>query len=459
MCGIVGVAGNIGIKGDKALKTLLILDSLRGVDSTGIAAIGRDGDARVVKSIGNPFELLEHRMFQPALNRSNRAIIGHNRFATQGGVNRKNAHPFEFDSLVGVHNGTLRNKHKLADSAQFQVDSENLYHHIDKHGLKDALKDLDGAWSLVWWDNTTDSLNFLRNKERPMWITKSSDNEMMFWASEKWMLEVALTREGIKPQEIIETVEDMHYSFDINQKAEISKPFIRHMPSGFKPFVHVPFQGHQQGNGKWSATQSTSTTTQTGTNAQTTLKLVPPVEEKKSNSGEQSSTATRSFYVNSKSIVLELLDEQTDTHGAKFLPCFDSLMPYNKVRLYFKPGDPIRNWAGRTITADIKDIKLHKKEGTYYKVNRDSVKEVEIVDVTSFEELIQQDEVIDFNAPILNHRGKEISPEQFNITYGCCDCCSGLVDPDKKFKFTQNGGAICHECAADKEVCKYISLM
>ena len=32
MCGIVGVAGNIGPKADKAFKTLLILDSVRGID-------------------------------------------------------------------------------------------------------------------------------------------------------------------------------------------------------------------------------------------------------------------------------------------------------------------------------------------------------------------------------------------------------------------------------------------
>lgn len=39
MCGLVGVAGEITMASEKVLRTLLILDSLRGEDSTGIASI------------------------------------------------------------------------------------------------------------------------------------------------------------------------------------------------------------------------------------------------------------------------------------------------------------------------------------------------------------------------------------------------------------------------------------
>ena len=253
MCGLIGVAGDITIKLERTMRTLLILDSLRGDDSTGIAAVPRIGETIVAKELGGPFDLFDSKKFKSALTKSNRAIIGHNRFATSGGVSKSTAHPFDFDTLVGVHNGTLRNKWKLEDAKDFTVDSENLFHHIEKKGLRDALDTVDGAYALVWWDKLNDTLNFLRNKERPMWIAATKDGKALVWASEKWMMEVACSREGVDLAEIHSTTHDMHYSLYIPPSGEISKPKIvlqeaREIIVQNTPYYSIYVNGNKQKN-------------------------------------------------------------------------------------------------------------------------------------------------------------------------------------------------------------------
>src|SRR5690606_8536689 len=111
MCGLVGVAGNITSVSDKIFRTLLILDTVRGEHSTGVAAVRRNTEeVYLAKQLGNPFELFNDKRYDTAINSINKVIIGHNRFATRGAVNKANAHPFENDLVVGAHNGTLDNK-------------------------------------------------------------------------------------------------------------------------------------------------------------------------------------------------------------------------------------------------------------------------------------------------------------------------------------------------------------
>jgi len=181
MCGLVGVAGEVNITAEKAFRNLLILDSLRGEDSTGIASIKKvDGNVLVAKALGDPFQLFDTKVFDRAVRGTSKAILGHNRYATTGAVTARNAHPFEFNSLVGVHNGTLTNKWSLEDHKDFSVDSENLYHHIEKKGLRNAMDVANGAWALVWWDKIEETLNFLRNKERPLFFCYNESNTSLF---------------------------------------------------------------------------------------------------------------------------------------------------------------------------------------------------------------------------------------------------------------------------------------
>lgn len=458
MCGIVGVAGKLNNKTDKALKTLLVLDAVRGIDSTGIAAVHRDGEVKVVKQLGNPYELFDTRGFAPAINKMNRVVIGHNRFATQGEVNRKNAHPFEFDTLVGVHNGTLRNKWKLLDANLFKVDSENLYYHIEHEGLDSFLEIVDGAYALVWWDKVNEELNFLRNKERPMWCVKSIDGEVLFWASERWMIEIAAGREDIKLGEFHPMMEDMHYRIPINKDGVMEKPIVSLAQAKFVP---PPVFQQQQ---KWSAHGGADSKKATSTK---TLTLVPTTAATEKKSDIQSSTASKRGYVNSKGLAIELMALCVDSQGATYISCYDANEPLVKLRMYYnKKDDEITKRLGDVVLADIKDIQIHRTEGTFYKVARNSVKEVPkvVLDIAAITKAIvagtldEEDEASD-EVLVKDHRGNMISEEQFAVTYGTCASCTGFVDPAKKHRFCTNGEAVCDVCLSDPETAKYLPLV
>ena len=69
LCGIVVVAGESTKQNHNVLETLLILDQLRGIDSTGIAAIPRgDFDVNIAKEVGNAFDLMGTKGYFNAMN-------------------------------------------------------------------------------------------------------------------------------------------------------------------------------------------------------------------------------------------------------------------------------------------------------------------------------------------------------------------------------------------------------
>jgi hypothetical protein len=193
MCGLVGIAGDLSYSDETNMKRLLILDYFRGPHSTGLAA--------VAKAAVNPIDLFDMQKFKDALNYSKaKAFIGHNRLATQGQVNNINAHPFEVGSVVGAHNGTLetRDKWALEDAIgeKFDVDSHALIASIDMFGITETIDMLHegrdsqkGAWALTWYDGDAKTLNFLRNRHRPLWYAWAKDFKRIFWASQWEMID------------------------------------------------------------------------------------------------------------------------------------------------------------------------------------------------------------------------------------------------------------------------------
>ena len=201
-------------------ELLLHLDTIRGHHSTGVASVKGEGDWDLVKKKGVPWDLFDSKQYSTMMAGFSYALIGHNRAATKGKVNAINAHPFEFQDVVGAHNGTLRGQHRLPDHTQFEVDSENIFHAIQRDGLNDTLAVLDGAFALTYWDKRTEDLVLLRNNERTLYFCYSQDRKTVFWASEAWMLSVALSRNNIKYTEITDVTECVIHRFKFDRTAK-----------------------------------------------------------------------------------------------------------------------------------------------------------------------------------------------------------------------------------------------
>jgi len=219
-------------------EDLLVIDSLRGVDSVGVASIDTFNRTFVHKKAMYPHDYLDSKGYQRILTRVNRVLIGHNRWATKGGISNNSAHPFDFNNVVGAHNGTLRQQYLLPDSADFEIDSENIFYSIDKDGIDETYSKIAGAAALVYWDKEQLSLNFIRNSERPLFYCFEKDRKAIFWASEAWMLSGVLQRHKIEHTSIINVKEDHLYTIPMaNFRANdvLDKIHIRKL----RPYIYV----------------------------------------------------------------------------------------------------------------------------------------------------------------------------------------------------------------------------
>lgn len=197
MCGLVGAVGSLSPKMELMFKDMLIMDVLRGPHSTGMVSVSRDKKMAYAKSAMLPTDLMQTKQWKDAVPTMPALYMGHNRYATVGKVNTASAHPFEMQNIIGMHNGTLRGWHNaLRGSAGFTVDSECLLHNIDQYGME-AFDRLEGAWAVTWYDARDNTFNIVRNSERPLYTRRCSEERVMFYASEAWMISAAAKRHGV----------------------------------------------------------------------------------------------------------------------------------------------------------------------------------------------------------------------------------------------------------------------
>lgn len=194
---------------------LLKLDTIRGPHSTGVLFVNKDNNTEVVKQLGTPWDIASNSVYSRVTKLCHNVLLGHNRYATKGAVTSSNAHPFDFPKLAGAHNGTLTNQSLLDDHINFQVDSENIYHHMNRHGPEATCKALSGAFALTWYNKEDQSVNFLRNDQRELHYAYSEDRKTLIWASEKWMILVACSRQDLKIGEVQEFHTLHHYRMKV----------------------------------------------------------------------------------------------------------------------------------------------------------------------------------------------------------------------------------------------------
>ncbi len=260
MCGLVGIySSNMRAKHKDVLAALLYLDTWRGRDSTGVAAIRHNADTAILKSTVPGYEFVEGPKLENHLKPNDFCWIGHNRFGTTGKNIKTNAHPFEILDddgsciLVGAHNGTLKNKHALMDHVEFGTDSEALYNHIANTSLEETIPLVEGAWALTYYDHIAEELRFIRNKERPLFYAFEEGKKTLIWASEMWMIRVACSRSDIKLQDdkVFSFAEDTLYAFPAPEKLDEELTHTR--KGGLVGKTPAFFQGGVWESGRWTS--------------------------------------------------------------------------------------------------------------------------------------------------------------------------------------------------------------
>ena len=208
MCGLVGFIGTKTNKTSlKIFRTLLFLNVLRGTDGTGVIKLDKHKKKDPIisweKTEDNAIDYMHEKNEVLTHSSTTKGWLGHCRAATVGGKNTKNSHPFEFPSLIGMHNGTISQKYP--NQKDYTTDSEALYHEIDAYGIDQALKNFHtsyGAWALVYYDKTNDSVNLVRNSRRPLHCCYTTDQTGFIYSSDPVFLTMALRDNHIVHDEI-----------------------------------------------------------------------------------------------------------------------------------------------------------------------------------------------------------------------------------------------------------------
>lgn len=237
MCGLVSVIikDNTRVMNKEMVevfKQMLYADALRGWDSTGVLCVKGNDDTKVIKEAcsAGPF-FFRNKDVDWAFQ--NRALLGHNRWATRGSVTAENAHPFTEGDITLAHNGTLRYHRNLAN---VDVDSHAICHSINKIGAKETLEKLDGAYALTWYDAKDQTIYATRNTERPLHIVETDD--LFILVSEKGLAQWILGRNNMPIRNMMECTPHILYAFKENKAHKIYIESSKY--KGFKPTAFQP---------------------------------------------------------------------------------------------------------------------------------------------------------------------------------------------------------------------------
>jgi amidophosphoribosyltransferase len=234
MCGIVGAVafGGLSKAEEKQRREAMIffstellqLTQSRGEKATGISTLFEDGDYIGQKMGVSATEFLSRLggektdfegytdLWRKKLS-ATKVVIGHCRKPSVGGnagpEDNVNNHPIKVGNIVGVHNGTLKNDHKIFTNLNCgrdgKVDSEAIFrilHHLTEEGsqpfVMDALletcKRLEGSYAcLAFNGNNPYQLAAFRDG-RPAEVVLLKPLKILLIASEKDFLNTVLFR-------------------------------------------------------------------------------------------------------------------------------------------------------------------------------------------------------------------------------------------------------------------------
>ena len=188
MCGIVGYTGAKGAS-ELLLSSLELLEH-RGYDSVGIACRDSETDEVCIqKCVGRVRDLRAECEANPVLSTCG---IGHTRWATHGGVYKKNAHPHQCGKVTLVHNGIVENyrelieDYDLQDVLQSETDTEvvaalmDVYYEGDAEAaIKQVVRKLKGTFALVMMFEDQPGIIYAIRNVSPIVAAKCEDGMML----------------------------------------------------------------------------------------------------------------------------------------------------------------------------------------------------------------------------------------------------------------------------------------
>lgn len=418
MCGLVGVVGEIYKKEEEVFKNLLILDMVRGTDSTGVAFISTTKNTVIAKEVGGATELFESPRFTRGIRQVNRILMGHNRWATQGGINRNTAHPFETERFIGMHNGTLRSRMGLDPALHCAVDSQHIIENMNEHGDMETVAVLDGAYALVWYDQKEGSLNFARNRERPLFFAKALSGRQVYWASEEWMLEVALSRAEVKFHDIAELPTETRVKMRVGFNG----------PLGEIETTLRTYEGKKYSN---------ITSFPSSKNLPFTGDKKEGPQEKKEEKVPFAEELLRSFLDKTEEAYVGT--EDWDEFGAKYYNIYLDGNEEIPCRLYHNNRQELSSLTGEVILGKISKLERDRK-GMHLRVSPTGVMIVEVS---------KEDDSI----PYATVNGKDMTKSEFE-KLTCCWCTSSLEKG--KYKETYCNELLCNDCCSDPDITQYV---
>src|SRR2546430_4249735 len=204
LCGIAGYSLDPQSRVERTLAARALL--------AGIAERGADAVGYAYRSPGSPIAVHKQRSGATAQLERIRVpedatkLLVHVRDYTKGHPSLSaNNHPVRHGSVVGIHNGIIKNDDELfaehgivrAESGM-TVDSEIIFALAERSRGRTAaaLQELYGSMATAWLDESRPELLLARGVGRPLWIGQTKKE--LFFASTRVALELVESYAGIK---------------------------------------------------------------------------------------------------------------------------------------------------------------------------------------------------------------------------------------------------------------------